>query len=90
MSSDLLFGSGLRADGSVPNGASLPDYYQVNLSIVQKIDTGWWHGAEMRLDVINLLDAKYEIRDGILGVDGVGAPHSAPRRTVLAGLTQHF
>ena len=90
ISADMLFGSGLRSTdpGGVPNGASRPSYEQVNLSIVQKVDTGWWRGAELRLDVINLFDEVYEIRNGT-GV-GVGAPQFGPRRTVLAGLTQHF
>ena len=74
--------------GSIPNGNSLPDYHQVNLSIVQKLDTGVWKGAELRLDVINLFDEIYEIRNGT-GV-GVGAPQFGPRRTILAGLTQRF
>ena len=85
---DLIHGSGLRANGDTPNGHSLPDYNQLNLSLVQKIATGWWKGLEARLDIINLLDAKYEIRDGT-GV-GVGAPQFGPRRTILAGLTQRF
>ncbi len=88
VSLDLIHGSGLRADGITPNGSSLPDYTQVNLSLVQKIDTGWWKGVELRLDVINLFDTKYEIRNGT-GV-GVGAPQFGPRRTILAGLTQRF
>jgi outer membrane receptor protein involved in Fe transport len=88
LSTDLIYGSGLRADGDHPNGNSLPDYHQVNLSIVQKIDVGAWHGAELRLDVINLFDEVYEIRTGT-GV-GVGAPQFGPRRTILAGLTQRF
>ena len=90
ISADMIFGSGLRSTnpGDIPNGASLPSYEQVNLSIVQKIDTGWWRGAELRLDVINLFDEVYQIRNGT-GV-GVGAPQFGPRRTVLAGLTQRF
>jgi hypothetical protein len=44
VSTDLLYGSGLRADGTVPNGNSLPDYHQVNVSIVQKLDIGSWRG----------------------------------------------
>ena len=85
---DMLYGSGLRAAGSTPNGTHLPDYEQINLSIVQKVDTGIFNGMELRLDVINLFDEKYEIRNGT-GV-GVGAPQFGPRRTVLAGLTQRF
>src|SRR5579872_6362051 len=85
---DMLYGSGLRAGGSTPNGSHLPDYQQINLSIVQKVDTGLWRGSELRLDVINLFDQVYQIRNGT-GV-GVGAPQFGPRRTVLAALTQHF
>jgi outer membrane receptor protein involved in Fe transport len=88
ISTDLLYGSGLRADGDHPNGNSLPGYCQVNLSIVQKLDTGWLKGAEVRFDVLNLFDAIYQIRNGT-GV-GVGAPQFGPRRTLLAGLTQYF
>ena len=68
--------------------ASLPDYHQVNLSVVQKVDTGLFKGLELRLDVVNLLDEKYQIRSGT-GV-GVGAPQFGPRRALFAGLTQRF
>jgi outer membrane receptor protein involved in Fe transport len=88
LSASLIYGSGLRAEGDHPNGASLPDYHQVNLSAVQKIDTGALKGLEFRLDVVNLLDEKYQIRNGT-GV-GVGAPQFGPRRAVFAGLTQRF
>ena len=39
-----------------------------------------------RLDVINALDRKYEIRDGT-GV-GVGAPQFGPRRGFFVGLSK--
>ena len=87
-SADLIVGSGLRADGAVPNGRALPGYYTVNLSAVQTLNTGYLRGTQLRLDVINLLDRRYEIRDGT-GV-GVGAPQFGLRRTILAGLTQRF
>ncbi len=38
--------------------------------------------------MLNLLDRKYDIRDGT-GV-GVGAPQFGLRRTILAGLAQRF
>jgi outer membrane receptor protein involved in Fe transport len=89
VSASMIFGSGLRAStATVPNGASLPEYEQVNLSVVQKVDTGPIKGMELRLDVVNLLDKKYQIRNGT-GV-GVGAPQYGPRRAVFAGLTQRF
>ena len=84
----MLYGSGLRASIDSPNSTHLPDYQQVNLSVLQKIDTGLFKGLELRLDVVNLLDQKYQIRNGT-GV-GVGAPQFGPRRTILAGLTQRF
>ncbi len=88
LSADLVVGSGLRADGDVPNGRALPGYATVNLSAVQTLDVGFGRGTQLRLDVINLLDARYEIRDGT-GV-GVGAPQFGLRRTVLGGLLQRF
>ncbi len=88
LSADLVVGSGLRADGDVPNGRALPGYYTVNLSAVQTVDVGFGRGTQLRLDVINLLDRTYEIRDGT-GV-GVGAPQYGLRRTILGGLLQRF
>jgi outer membrane receptor protein involved in Fe transport len=89
VSVDLLVQSGLRASTpTVPNGASLPEYAAVNASIVQKLDLGIGQGTELRLDVLNIGDSIYEIRNGT-GV-GVGAPQFGIRRTILAGLTQRF
>lgn len=85
---DLICGSGLRASSEFPNSNSLPDYHQINLSVTQPVDTGIYKGLELRLDVINLSDEKYQIRNGT-GV-GVGAPQFGPRRTVFAGATQRF
>ena len=49
LAASVIFGSGLRAGtDTVPNGASLPDYEQVNLSVAQKVDTGIFQGLEMR------------------------------------------
>ncbi|HVZ09858.1 TonB-dependent receptor [Rhodopila sp.] len=82
---DALLQSGLRAStAAVPNGVALPAYGVVNLSVVQRLPTG----TELRLDVLNVGDTVYQIRNGT-GV-GVGAPQYGLRRTVLAGLTQRF
>jgi outer membrane receptor protein involved in Fe transport len=80
---DMLFGSGLRSDGAVPNGDHLPAYAQFNLTASHKFDRP---GLEMRIDVVNVADHKYEIRDGT-GI-GVGAPQFGPRRGVFVGLTK--
>jgi outer membrane receptor protein involved in Fe transport len=82
---DALVQSGLRASTpAIPNGIALPTYGVVNVSVVQKLPTK----TELRLDVLNLGDATYQIRNGT-GV-GVGAPQYGIRRTILAGVTQHF
>jgi outer membrane receptor protein involved in Fe transport len=86
---DMLYGSGLRTDkelpdgSTIPNGAHLPGYAQFNLTASHKFDKP---GIEIRFDVTNVLDHKYEIRDGN-GV-GVGAPEYGPRRGVFVGVTK--
>ena len=87
-SADLLYGSGLRADGDFPNSHSLPDYVQVNLGVGRTFDLPAVGALALRIDVINAFDEKYEIRDGT-GV-GVGAPQFGPRRGFFAGLTKSF
>ncbi len=82
---DMLYGSGLRTDGAVPNGDHLPGYAQFNLTASHKFDKP---GVEIRLDVTNVADHKYEIRDG-QGI-GVGAPQYGPRRGVFVGVTKNI
>jgi outer membrane receptor protein involved in Fe transport len=94
VSGDLLVGSGLRRnlvlpDGSsIPNGAHLPYYRQVNAGVSHAFDAEGVNGLAVRLDVINVFDTKYEIRDGT-GV-GVGAPQYGPRRGLFAGVSKTF
>jgi outer membrane receptor protein involved in Fe transport len=85
VSADLLVQSGLRAStATVPNGVALPTYATVNVSAVQQLRPG----TQLRLDILNLADATYQIRNGT-GV-GVGAPQFGIRRTILAGIKQSF
>src|SRR5207248_7775169 len=78
VSGDLIYGSGLRRAGAVPNGNHVPGYVQVNLGIAHEF-TGLPGGPlTLRADVVNVADERYEIRDGT-GV-GVGAPQFGPRR----------
>jgi hypothetical protein len=84
ISVDMVTGSGLReAAGSIPNGAALPYYTTFNLSVGHKIASA---GIDLHLDVVNLLDKVYEIRNGT-GV-GVGAPSFGPRRGVFVGFSK--
>jgi outer membrane receptor for ferrienterochelin and colicins len=93
-SADMLVGSGLRAnlvlpDGSsVPNGAHLPYYRQINVGASRTFDLLGVRGLTVRFDVINAFDQIYEIRNGT-GV-GVGAPQYGPRRGYFVGLSKSF
>ena len=94
VSADLIYGSGLRAaltlpsGADVPNGRAIPAYTQVNTSVSHKFDVAFAGPLEVRFDVINLFDRKYEIRDGT-GV-GVGAPQFGARRGFFGGITKYF
>ena len=65
-------------------GTELPAYTTLNLSVVQRIGPT----AEARLDMLNVADSVYQIRNGT-GV-GVGAPQFGIRRTILGGITAKF
>ncbi len=85
VSGDWLFGSGLRASTpTIPNGEALPSYVTFNTSLVQKLGPR----VEARLDILNLANTPYQIRNGT-GV-GVGAPQYGIRRTFSAGVTAKF
>ena len=89
INADLVLASGLRhaevlPDGSaVPNGGHLPTYVTVNLSVGHRFADA---GVDVHLDVQNLFDHVYEIRDGT-GV-GVGAPSFGARRGVFIGIAK--
>jgi outer membrane receptor protein involved in Fe transport len=89
---DFVYGSGLRTDdpaGIVPNGGELPSYFVVNAGISQKFtEPGALKGVQLRADVLNLFDRKYQIRSGE-GV-GVGAPQWGQRRGFFVGVTKTF
>jgi hypothetical protein len=91
-SGDMLLGSGLRADEplpdgtSIPNGAHLPYYTQINVGVSHIFHFDQAGTLTARLDLINAFDKVYEIRDGT-GV-GVGAPQFGPRRGIFVGLSK--
>ena len=101
-STDLIYGSGLRADlplttaidtpdgplDAIPNGAELPGYVQVNLSVTHRFEDVAGAPLEVRFDLINALDAVYQIRNGS-GI-GVFAPQFGPRRGFFFGVTKEF
>jgi len=71
---DALYGSGLRTDATasdgsnIPNGGSLPAYFSVNVGAEQSFKVGKSQFLKARLDVVNVTDNSYELRDG----SGVG------------------
>jgi outer membrane receptor protein involved in Fe transport len=85
---DYLFGSGLRSDGLVPNGDTMPSYFQLNLSVAHDFNLTRIGATHAQLALVNALDRTYEIRDGS-GI-GVGAPQFGPRRGVFLSLQQDF
>jgi outer membrane receptor protein involved in Fe transport len=87
-STDFIFGSGLRRSGATPNSDSVPSYVTVNLGVSHAFDLGssFGGGLTARLDVLNVADSRYEIRDGS-GI-GVGAPQYGARRGLFVGLSK--
>src|ERR1017187_1895454 len=101
LSADFLVGSGLRADQplppgettayggtSIPNGAHLPYYTQVNTGVTHIFNIPNAGTLTARFDLVNIFDKEYQIRNGT-GV-GVGAPQYGPRRGFFFGLSKSF
>ncbi|MFW7266462.1 TonB-dependent receptor [Gluconacetobacter sp. Hr-1-5] len=92
LSATMVYGSGLRQDSDIPNGGVIPQYATFNLSAVQSFQDlfhiPFLKRTQLRLDVINLFDKRYELRSGS-GI-GVGAPQYGLRRTILTGIEQRF
>ncbi|GEK99644.1 hypothetical protein AME01nite_21430 [Acidomonas methanolica NBRC 104435] len=92
LSATMVYGSGLRQDSDIPNGASIPQYETFNLALVQSFrdlfHVPFLKRTQFRLDVTNLFDKRYELRSGT-GI-GVGAPQYGLRRTILTGISQRF
>ncbi|HEX7112288.1 MAG TPA: TonB-dependent receptor, partial [Mizugakiibacter sp.] len=83
---DYIYGSGLRKDFA--NTASLPSYFQLDLSVTHGFDLPQVGKLDARLSLINAFDRVYQLRDGS-GI-GVGAPQFGPRRGVYLGLQKDF
>ena len=85
---NYLYGSGLRKDGAVPNGAHLPSYFQLNLNVSHDFTFASAGKLHTQLALINALDRTYQIRDGS-GI-GVGAPQFGARRGVYLSVQKDF
>ena len=91
---DMIYGTGLREDltlpsgENIPNGAHVPPYVQINLGVSRDLTDIGLDGLTARADVINLFDVDYQIRSGS-GV-GVFAPQYGQRRGFFIGLSKSF
>ena len=93
-SADMLFGTGLRQDltlpdgSSIPNGDHTPGYTQINFGVSHEFRLARTGPLTVRFDVINVTDKVYQIRSGT-GV-GVFAPQYGPPRGFFGGLAWQF
>jgi outer membrane receptor protein involved in Fe transport len=90
---DLIYGSGLRDDltyngVTIPNGASVPDYYTINMGVQQDFKLSGKQHLKLRFDVVNVTDNTYELRNGT-GV-GVNAPEFGERRGYFGSISYVF
>jgi outer membrane receptor for ferrienterochelin and colicins len=93
-SADMILGTGLRDDLTLPNGFTVPNgdhtpsYTQVNLGLSHEFHLSSTGPLTARFDVINAADKVYQIRSGS-GI-GVFAPQYGPRRGFYGGLSWEF
>jgi len=94
LSVDVIYGSGLRTDATdslgntIPNGGTVPAYITANLGVERRFDLAGRRVLKVRLDVVNLADKSYELRDGT-GV-GVNAAQYGMRRGFFGSLAFSF
>jgi hypothetical protein len=91
---DALYGTGLRTDltepgGSVvPNGGTVPSYYDISIGGEQSFKTRRHRVWRVRLDVLNVTDDSYELRNGT-GV-GVNAAQYGMRRGLFGSASYSY
>jgi hypothetical protein len=91
---DVLFGTGLRADETtssgevIPNGDHVPSYYSADVGVEQKVKVHEKQFVKVRLDIVNVIDNSYELRNGT-GV-GVNAAQYGARRGFFVTLAYDF
>ena len=91
---DTIYGTGLRADSqapdgtTIPNGGTVPAYYTISVGGEQSFKVGRHRVWKLRLDVVNITDNSYELRDGS-GV-GVNAAQYGMRRGFFGSASYSF
>ena len=91
---DALYGTGLRTDATdslgntIPNGGTVPAYATLNVGVERRFNLAGKRTFKARLDIVNLTDKSYELRDGS-GV-GVNAAQYGMRRGLFGSLGLSF
>ncbi|HEY3762570.1 MAG TPA: TonB-dependent receptor [Verrucomicrobiae bacterium] len=94
LDTDALYGSGLREDSTdgsgntIPNGASVPSYFSVNVGAEQAVKLNHGMVLKARFDLVNLTDNIYQLRSGS-GV-GVNAAQYGERLGFFGSLALTF
>ena len=93
---DALFGTGLRTDSTgpggvvIPNGGTVPAYYTISVGGEQSLKASHRRIWKVRLDVLNLTDNSYELRNGAgVGV-GVNAAQYGMRRGIFGSVSLSY
>jgi outer membrane receptor protein involved in Fe transport len=91
---DTIYGTGLRTDSTapdgtnIPNGGTVPAYYTISIGAEQSFRMGHHRVWRVRLDIVNLTDESYELRNGT-GV-GVNAAQFGMRRGIFESASYSF
>jgi outer membrane receptor protein involved in Fe transport len=96
---DSIFGTGLHEDGGgtipgdpnndlIPNGATVPNYWNINMGAEEDFKIPHGRILKARVDVVNITDNSYQLRSGT-GV-GVNAPQYGMRRGFFGSLGLSF
>ncbi|HEY4989868.1 MAG TPA: TonB-dependent receptor [Opitutaceae bacterium] len=91
---DTLYGTGLRTDGTapdgstIPNGGTVPAYYSISIGGEQTFKVSAHRVWKVRIDIVNVTDNAYELRDGS-GV-GVNAAQYGMRRGFFGSAAYSF
>ncbi len=90
LSGDVLSGSGTprTASGGTPNGARMPAYAVVNLSALYRVPGLGGKPVDLKVDIVNAFDARYQLTDGT--AFGGGVPQWGMRRGIFLGAEQSF
>jgi outer membrane receptor protein involved in Fe transport len=91
---DALYGTGLRTDETAPDGSNIPNggtvspYYTISVGGEQTFRIGDGRSWKVRIDILNITDNSYELRDGT-GV-GVNAAQYGMRRGFFGSVAYSF